>query len=49
MRDLTHLRDSILELHRQVREDVVAATERHQVDVLSAVDRDHDGDTIRGG
>ena len=46
MRDLTHLRDSILEMHRQVRDEVVAATERQQVEALSAVDRDRDGDTI---
>ena len=46
MRDLTTLRDSILELHRQVRDKVIAATEREQVESLSTVDRDREGDTI---
>jgi fructose-1,6-bisphosphatase/inositol monophosphatase family enzyme len=37
---------AVLELHRQVRDEIVAATERQHLDALAAVDRDVEGDTI---
>jgi fructose-1,6-bisphosphatase/inositol monophosphatase family enzyme len=37
---------AVLELHRQVRDQIVAATERQHLDALAAVDRDVEGDTI---
>ena len=46
MGELTRLRDSILDLHGQVRDEVVAATERQSLEALSGIDRDRDGDTI---
>jgi len=45
MREHTLL-PAILELHRQVRDTVVAAAERQHLEALAAVDRDGDGDTI---
>jgi fructose-1,6-bisphosphatase/inositol monophosphatase family enzyme len=46
MRDPHPLLEPILEWHGRVRDAVVAATERQQVDALAAVDRDEPGDTI---
>ena len=46
MRDPRALLDPILELHRRVRDEIVAATEQQHLASLAAVDRDHDGDTI---
>ena len=36
----------ILALHAEVRDEVVAATERQSLESMAAVDRDDDGDTI---
>jgi fructose-1,6-bisphosphatase/inositol monophosphatase family enzyme len=36
----------LLDLHRQVRDEIVAAAERQHLDTLAAIDRDDDGDTI---
>ena len=46
MRDARALLQPLLELHGRVRDEVVAATERQQVERLAAVDRDEPGDTI---
>ena len=46
MSDPRALLEPILELQAQVRDAIVAATERQQVEVLAAVDRDEPGDTI---
>ena len=46
MRDPRALLQPILGLHDRLRDEVVAATERRQMDALSAVDRDDVGDTI---
>ena len=46
MSEARHLLDAILELHDEVRDEVVSATERQHLETLAAVDRDHDGDTI---
>ncbi len=46
MRDSAGLLDTILALHGEVRDEVVAATERHGLDHLASVDRDEEGDTI---
>ncbi len=46
MRDPRSLLEPILELHAHVRDQIVAATERQQLEALSAVDRDVPGDTI---
>jgi fructose-1,6-bisphosphatase/inositol monophosphatase family enzyme len=46
MRDPRSLLQPLLELHERVRDDVVAATERRQIESLAAVDRDDPGDTI---
>ena len=36
----------LLDLHRQVRDEIVAAAERQDLDALAAIDRDDHGDTI---
>ena len=46
MRDPRALLDPLLELHGRVRDEVVAATERRQLEALSSIDRDEPGDTI---
>ena len=46
MNDARHLLDAILELHDEVRDEVVSATERQHLETLASIDRDHDGDTI---
>jgi fructose-1,6-bisphosphatase/inositol monophosphatase family enzyme len=46
MSEARHLLDAILELHDEVRDEVVSATERRHLETLSSVDRDRDGDTI---
>jgi fructose-1,6-bisphosphatase/inositol monophosphatase family enzyme len=49
MRDPAALLSTILALHDEVRDEIVAATERHSLEALAAVDRDDtgdDGDTI---
>lgn len=46
MRDPRALLNVILELHGRVRDEIVAAAERHGVDALASIDRDDDGDTI---
>ena len=46
MRDRQKLLDTILTLHAEVRDDIVAATERHGLEAMAAVDRDVEGDTI---
>jgi len=46
MRDPHALLDVILALHADVRDEIVAATERHGLDHLSSIDRDDEGDTI---
>lgn len=46
MRDVRTLVEPILDLHRRVRDEVVAATGRQQVEALATIDRDESGDTI---
>ena len=46
MRDPRTLLQPLVELHEQVRDEVVAATERRQMESLAAIDRDDPGDTI---
>jgi fructose-1,6-bisphosphatase/inositol monophosphatase family enzyme len=46
MRDPQALLAAILALHAEVRDEIVAATERHGVDAMASVDRDVEGDTI---
>jgi fructose-1,6-bisphosphatase/inositol monophosphatase family enzyme len=46
MRDPRALLQPLLELHAHMRDEVVAATERRQIEALAAVDRDDAGDTI---
>ena len=46
MRDPQALLDTILALHAEVRDDIVAATERRSAESMAAVDRDGTGDTI---
>src|SRR5512134_429509 len=46
MRDPRVLLEPILAMHNRVRDEIVRATERAQVDTLTAVDHDTDGDTI---
>ena len=46
MRDPHALLEPILALHGDVRDEIVAATERQSLDALAAVDRDDEGDTI---
>jgi fructose-1,6-bisphosphatase/inositol monophosphatase family enzyme len=46
MRDPQALLATILALHAEVRDAIVAATERHAVEAMASVDRDGEGDTI---
>jgi fructose-1,6-bisphosphatase/inositol monophosphatase family enzyme len=46
MLDRRALLNAILALHDEVRDEIVAATERHSLDRLSSIDRDEEGDTI---
>ena len=46
MRDPHALLNLILALHRDVRDEIVAATERRGVERMAAIDRDDEGDTI---
>jgi len=46
MPDPRALLETILTLHGEVRDEIVAATERHGLEHLASVDRDEDGDTI---
>ena len=46
MSEARHLLDAILELHDEVRDEVVSATERQHLETLASVDRDQEGDTI---
>jgi fructose-1,6-bisphosphatase/inositol monophosphatase family enzyme len=46
MGDPRALLEPLLELHGRVRDEVVAATARQEMEDLAAVDRDHEGDTI---
>jgi len=46
MRDPDALLNLILALHRDVRDEIVAATERQGVERMAAIDRDDEGDTI---
>jgi len=46
MRDPQALLHTILALHGEVRDDIVAATERRSAESMAAVDRDGAGDTI---
>ena len=46
MRDRQALLDTILTLHAELRDEIVAATERHGLEAMAAVDRDDEGDTI---
>jgi len=46
MRDAQTLLQPLLELHGRIRDGIVAATERQQIEALAAVDRDTPGDTI---
>src|SRR4030095_2722126 len=46
MRDPEALLNLILALHGEVRDEIVAATERHGLDRMASIDRDDDGDTI---
>ncbi|HWN87368.1 MAG TPA: hypothetical protein VNN99_19515 [Vicinamibacterales bacterium] len=46
MRDPQALLDTILALHAEVRDEIVAATERRSAESMAAVDRDGAGDTI---
>lgn len=46
MPDPHALLDPVLDLHRRVRDDVVAATERQSMEALASVDRDESSDTI---
>jgi fructose-1,6-bisphosphatase/inositol monophosphatase family enzyme len=46
MRDPRTLLQPLLELHARVRDEVVDATERRQIEAMAAVDRDEHGDTI---
>ena len=48
MSDPRLLLQPLLDLHKRIRDEVVAATERHSVEALAAVDRDVEGDTIYG-
>jgi fructose-1,6-bisphosphatase/inositol monophosphatase family enzyme len=48
MSDPRRLLQPILDVHNRVRDEVVAATERRSLEVLAAVDRDVEGDTIYG-
>jgi fructose-1,6-bisphosphatase/inositol monophosphatase family enzyme len=46
MRDPQTLLNLILALHGDVRDEIVAATERHGLDRMASIDRDDEGDTI---
>ena len=46
MRDPRELLEPLRDLHRRVRDEVVAGTERQHLEALAAVDRDEHGDTI---
>jgi fructose-1,6-bisphosphatase/inositol monophosphatase family enzyme len=46
MRDPHALLDPILALHAEVRDEIVAATERHDLEAMASIDRDGEGDTI---
>jgi fructose-1,6-bisphosphatase/inositol monophosphatase family enzyme len=46
MDDLPALLHTIRALQERVRDEIVAATERRQIDELSTIDRDDEGDTI---
>ena len=46
MGDPRTLLQPLLDLHRQVRDEIVSATERQDIRTLSTVDRDEPGDTI---
>ena len=46
MRDPHALLNLILALHGDVRDEIVAATERQGVERMAAIDRDDEGDTI---
>ena len=46
MRDPRALLDTILAVHGEVRDEIVAATERHGLDQMASIDRDEEGDTI---
>ena len=46
MRDPHTLLNLILALHGDVRDEIVAATERHGLDRMASIDRDDEGDTI---
>jgi fructose-1,6-bisphosphatase/inositol monophosphatase family enzyme len=46
MSDPGALLNLLLALHADVRDEVVAATERHSLEALASIDRDPDGDTI---
>src|SRR5262245_30280106 len=46
MPDPRALLDLIRTVHDEVRDEIVAATERHALDQLSSIDRDDEGDTI---
>ena len=46
MRDVQSLLNLILALHGDVRDEIVAATERYGLDRMASIDRDDEGDTI---
>jgi fructose-1,6-bisphosphatase/inositol monophosphatase family enzyme len=46
MRDPRALLDTILTLHAEVRDEIVAAAERRSLEAMATVDRDDAGDTI---
>ena len=46
MRDPHALLNLILALHRDVRDEIVAATERQSLEQMASIDRDDEGDTI---
>jgi fructose-1,6-bisphosphatase/inositol monophosphatase family enzyme len=46
MRDLQAMLNLILALHRDVRDEIVAATERKGIERMASIDRDNEGDTI---
>jgi len=46
MRDPRALLDTIRTLHAEVRDEIVAATERQGLESMAAIDRDDEGDTI---
>jgi fructose-1,6-bisphosphatase/inositol monophosphatase family enzyme len=46
MSDPRPLLEPLLDLHARVRDEIVAATERQQIEALARVDRDEPGDTI---